>query len=80
MWEHFEEAVFLFNPLSNETHVLNALTVEILQFLATRPASLADILQHFRVETAPTTDDLAVIYPQLLKELDRLGLITPKLL
>lgn len=77
IWEQFEDAFFLFNPFSNETHVLNELAVEILHILRTGPASLPEILDHLGIEMNHVTDDTTLPYRKLLQELDRFGLILP---
>ncbi|MBF0125966.1 MAG: HPr-rel-A system PqqD family peptide chaperone [Magnetococcales bacterium] len=76
-WEPFEEAFFVFNPLSNETHVLNALAVEILDLLRQGPATLPELLALLGVEMNGAPDDATLPYRTLLQALDQYGLIVP---
>ncbi|MBF0341834.1 MAG: HPr-rel-A system PqqD family peptide chaperone [Magnetococcales bacterium] len=76
--ERFEEAVFLFNPQSGETHVLNDMALSILELLENHPATLDEILQHHGIESpGASCGDVAGAIRALLAELDRQGLIAP---
>jgi PqqD family protein of HPr-rel-A system len=75
LWEQFDEAFFLFNPLSNETHILNSLTVDTLKILKKQSMTLSELFLHLGME--PLEKDVILPYQRLLHELDRLGLIAP---
>lgn len=75
LWEQFDETFFLFNPLSNETHILNILTVKILQILEKKSVTLTELLTHLDIKT--NEKDAILPYQRILHELDRLGLIAP---
>lgn len=77
-WESFEEACFLYHPLSGETHLLNELARKLLESLAERPATLETLIhQHGQLAGAAAQQVGPEIIRAWLAELDRLGLIFP---
>lgn len=75
--ERLEEAWFLFNPLSNETHVLNDVTMAILDLLAGGGVSEERIVSVLSESGILTGADPLPTCRALLNELDRQGLIVP---
>lgn len=74
-WEPFDDAWFLFNPLSGTTHVLNALAFDIITTLTHSPATIGELLSLLDLaeENSPNPPG----FDKLLRELDHLGLIAP---
>ncbi|MBF0212041.1 MAG: HPr-rel-A system PqqD family peptide chaperone [Magnetococcales bacterium] len=78
IWERIEESWFLFNPRSNETHVLNEATVAVLDLLQQGIATTPEIVTRLARDLPSSTEsDPVSLYRGLLRELDRLGLIVP---
>ncbi|MCP4996648.1 MAG: HPr-rel-A system PqqD family peptide chaperone [Gammaproteobacteria bacterium] len=75
LWRTWEGEVFLFNPISGNTHILNQLSNKILSVCANSPHTLQDILVHITKDTpefqSVGTGDLA----DHLSQLAQLGLI-----
>ncbi|MBF0614947.1 MAG: HPr-rel-A system PqqD family peptide chaperone [Magnetococcales bacterium] len=69
------ETILLFNPASNETHVLNTLTRAILELLSGETLTLAQLID--RLGYDPCDQEVVATHARLLWELDQLGLIFP---
>ncbi|MBF0191257.1 MAG: HPr-rel-A system PqqD family peptide chaperone [Magnetococcales bacterium] len=73
--EQFGESHLLFNPASNETHILNDLAIATLEQLRQAPANGPELLERLGVD--PQDVETARPYARLLRDLDLLGLILP---
>ena len=75
LWKTWEEEVFLFNPRTGNTHILNQLSNKILSACANSPLAMQDLLMRLTTETpefqSVGTGDLE----NHLSQLAQLGLI-----
>ncbi|MCP4993770.1 MAG: HPr-rel-A system PqqD family peptide chaperone [Gammaproteobacteria bacterium] len=75
LWRTWEEEVFLFNPRTGNTHILNRLSNSILNACANSPLTIQDISRHLASDTpefqSTGSDDLT----NHLSQLAQLGLI-----
>ena len=74
----WEGEFFVFNPASGDTHVMNALSLEILRILDGNNLSLQSLICHLQVLIADA--DLDELYENVrmhLLQLDAMGLVTP---
>jgi PqqD family protein of HPr-rel-A system len=70
-----DEAIIIFNPQSGETHQLNLLALDALQFMQ-QPATLSLLTTHIcALYQAQNTDDLSNQLKSLIEQFDDLGLI-----
>jgi PqqD family protein of HPr-rel-A system len=67
--------VIVYNPRSGETHQLNLMSLDALQFMQ-QPASLSQLLTHIcSLYQVQNTDDIRAQLTSLLEQFDDLGLI-----
>ncbi|MBF0427913.1 MAG: hypothetical protein HQL94_03255 [Magnetococcales bacterium] len=69
--EQVDETFFLFNPFTNETHILDATTVETLKNLEQQASNLSELLERLSINTSQEKEDYRVLFHKL----DKLGLI-----
>ena len=74
LWRTWEDELFLFNPRTGHTHVLNQLSGEILAICAREPISSDDLAARL-TELAGETVDPQML-PGHLSQLEQLGLVT----
>ncbi|MBF0270873.1 MAG: HPr-rel-A system PqqD family peptide chaperone [Magnetococcales bacterium] len=73
--EPFGTSHLLFNPASNETHILNDLAIATLEQLQQAPANGSELLERLGLD--PQDPQTIQPYARLLRDLDLLGLIIP---
>lgn len=73
-----EPDVILFHEASGDTHLVNQLTLVILQSLAQREGDAVQLIEHLRDHHGlEISDDLPPKIEQLLRDLDELGVVEP---
>lgn len=84
-WRIWEDEVVVFHPPSGDTHLLNPLAAEVLQYLTEQPADAYQLAAHLARDKdsdgaapsnpAPSLD--IELLAKLLADFDQLGLIEP---
>ncbi|SJM89939.1 HPr-rel-A system PqqD family peptide chaperone [Crenothrix polyspora] len=73
--ENEDNNSIVYNPLSGETHQLNLMAIDALNFLH-QPASVSALTQHIcSLYQTDSTDDIHLHMTQLIEQFDDLGLI-----
>lgn len=70
----WDDEIFVYNPASNQTHLLNQVAFVVLSHLASQPQSLPELIDRFLPE-APEQDK--AYFAQQLEQLALIGLICP---
>lgn len=68
----WDDEIFVFNPASGQTHILNSITLMLLQYLADKTASFAQMQAHFLPDADPQTQQQ---FQAQLEQLVLIGLI-----
>ncbi|WP_394753462.1 HPr-rel-A system PqqD family peptide chaperone [Crenothrix sp.] len=71
-----DDDTIVYNPLSGETHQLNLMAIDALNFMQ-QPANLQSLTDHIcLLYQSPNTDEINQQMRQLVEQFDDLGLIT----
>lgn len=73
VWRTWEQEVFLYNPHTGETHILNDLSWQVLRYCSSEPCTEMELLR--RLGGAGEQGDLPPALNHLLNHLYRLGLV-----
>ncbi len=77
-WRHWDQEYILFNAASGQTHFLNTLGADVLDWLGREPLYASELEQRLATQHNLTQDnDLRDFLADLLTSLDELGLIEP---
>lgn len=72
-----DDDTIVYNPLSGETHQLNLMAIDALNFMQQQPATLQSLTDHIcLLYQVSDTDEINYQMRQLLEQFDDLGLIT----
>lgn len=76
IWEEVPDGWFIFDQCSGQTHFLNATAAEIIQLLQRAPSTLAEALDHLKVQY-PAADpaQLRGHLERMLLEFQSIGLV-----
>ncbi|WP_163834865.1 HPr-rel-A system PqqD family peptide chaperone [Spartinivicinus ruber] len=77
LWADWGEDTIVFNGLSADTHLLNAMSLDVLLLLAKQPLSLDQLITSLANQWQQTSEQLAKPVSNLIHNLDCLGLIEP---
>lgn len=80
IWRDLQGVVALHDRRSGETHLLDALSQQILEMLSTAPQDAEGLAQHLLAPLGAAGEELPAIRQRVghtLAEFDRLGLIAP---
>jgi PqqD family protein of HPr-rel-A system len=70
------EAIFLYHRRSGATHVLNLVSLSLLEFLAESPKSIREVIEHFPAYIGAERQECpAGVARRLFSELDDAGLL-----
>lgn len=70
--ETWEGETFVFNPASNETHLLNQAAFALLAYLSDTPSGTSELLERFAANTSPEIVEALRLH---LQQLETIGLI-----
>ena len=78
MWRRWGDEFIVYNVASGQTHYLNALAAQVLQYFQGQAATFDELVQDVR-DSVPEGEDACILerVRELLKGLDYLGLIAP---
>ena len=77
LWKSWDEEVIVFNQASGQTHLLDALSAEVLRELEQRPWTMADLVALFADRYELNPEELGDRLTGICRRFDELGLAEP---
>ena len=77
LWKSWDEEVIVFNRASGQTHLLDALSAEVLRELEMRPRTVADLAALFADRYELDSEELGDRLTGICRRFDELGLAEP---
>jgi len=74
LWRSWDEEVIVFNRASGQTHLLDALSAEVLKQLERHPASLDELRSHFAGRYGVESEKLGERLAEICRTFDQVGL------
>jgi PqqD family protein of HPr-rel-A system len=77
LWKSWDEEVIVFNQASGQTHLLDALSAEVLRELEQHPRTMADLATLFANRYELDSEELGDRLTGICRRFDELGLAEP---
>ena len=77
LWKSWDEEVIVFNQASGQTHLLDALSAEVLRELEQRPVTVVDLVTLFADRYGLNSEELGDRLTTICRRFDELGLAEP---